>query len=89
MGCLFGQGKQRVDAARLQRLATGFSNFTVSGLQETSLAGASPNGAPAGGPPAVGTAQEPVLSETAVAALKVVFSKDGSYAQEVRFQIPS
>ena len=58
---------------RLQRLASGFSNFTVSGLADGSEA------ADAG---AAGST--PVLDDTTKAALQVVFAKDGSYAQEVR-----
>jgi hypothetical protein len=70
------QDKARIDVTRLQRLASGFSNFTVSGLAAESEVAA--------GTEAAAAASGLVLDDTAKAALRVVFAKDGSYAQEVR-----
>ncbi|CAL8467304.1 g6841 [Coccomyxa elongata] len=72
--------KSRIDIGRLQRLSTAFGRYTVSGLTVTNLpAGVTNRGSSltAGGPAV------PVLDSTAKEALKVVFSRDGSYAQEV------
>ncbi|KAK9823974.1 hypothetical protein WJX72_006718 [[Myrmecia] bisecta] len=59
--------KTRLDIARLQSLAAGFGSFTVNGIQDPSQL----------------VAQAPVLDSTAREALKVVFSRDGSYVQEL------
>ncbi len=72
------QNKSRIDIGRLQRLSTAFGRYTVSGLTVTNpVAGVTDRGvSSAAGGPAV-----PVLDSTAKEALKVVFSRDGSYAQ--------
>ena len=61
------QDKTRLDITRLQRLADGFGSFTVAGTQAQ--------------PAAVAGQPKVVLHDSAREALKVVFSRDGSYVQ--------
>ena len=69
LSCL--QNKSRIDIGRLRRLSSAFGNYTTEGLTVSSEAGM-----PAGpGQPA------PALDRTTADALKLVFSREGSYAQ--------
>ena len=86
---LYGDG-QRLDVNRLQSLISSFGSFSTS--QARSVA-SGPTFSSAYEERIKGTAlsrpigfgaEEPVLNETMKEALKVVFAKDGSYAQEVR-----
>lgn len=72
------QNKSRIDIGRLQRLSTAFGRYTVSGLTVTNPAAGVTN---RGVSPTAGGPAAPVLDSTAKEALKVVFSRDGSYAQ--------
>lgn len=87
---LYGDGK-RLDVERLRGLISTFSNFSTS---SSSGASASSSGATSGsifgeervkGSYAAESfaAEGPVLNEMMREALKVVFAKDGSYAQEL------
>ena len=91
---LYGDG-QRLDINRLQSLISSFGNFSTSG--NSAAASSRSSGAMvvspsyeerikgAYSPPQLfGADEPPVLNETMKEALKVVFAKDGSYAQEVR-----
>ena len=69
------QNKSRIDIGRLQRLSSAFGRYTVSGLTVTNPA--------AGGPVVAGEPSTPVLDGTAKEALKLVFSREGSYAQVI------
>lgn len=59
--------KEHIDAERLQLLVTGLQQYTVSGLGD-----ATPD-----------AAEQPIIGSTARDALRVVFSPEGSYAQEL------
>ena len=92
---LYGDG-QRLDVERLQSLISSFGSFSTSttssssskstalvpaagfGSYEERIKGSSSSSRGFGGEEA------PLLNETMREALKVVFAKDGSYAQEVR-----
>ena len=56
--------------ARLQRLTRGFSNFSVAGLQPTDGSSGSP-----------GLGPQPLVSQPARDALRLVLSSEGSYLQ--------
>lgn len=73
---LYG-GNQRIDIARLQRLASGFSRFTVDGITAPA-----PRLAQAPGS-AASTVAAPLLDATARDALQLVFAAEGSYAAEL------
>ena len=83
---LYGD-KQRVDVDRLARMVSAFSSFTTAG-QSTAAGptfsaayGERVKGRPAGG--GADDDSEPVVSDAMREVLRVVFSKDGSYAQEL------
>lgn len=87
---LYGNG-QRLDVARLQRLISSFSSFTTSAHPSSTASGPTFSSAYSeervkGSRRTASTGRDegPVLNETMREALKVVFAKDGSYAQEVR-----
>jgi aarF domain-containing kinase len=85
---LYGDG-QRLDVERLQSLISSFSNFSTS-TSSSSSTNSSSRSAYAfeervkGSTRFAAGSEGPVLNETMREALKVVFAKDGSYAQEVR-----
>ena len=62
------QNKSRIDIGRLQRLSSAFGNYTVDGLTESTVALPPVNGRPA-------------LDSTTKEALKLIFTREGSYAQ--------
>jgi aarF domain-containing kinase len=91
---LYGDG-QRLDIDRLQSLISSFGSFSTSanaaapsarsGAMVVSPAYEEDRVKGAYSPPRpFGAEEPPVLNETMKEALKVVFAKDGSYAQEVR-----
>jgi aarF domain-containing kinase len=59
--------EEHMNAERLQLLVTGLQQYTVSGLRDTTL----------------DAAEQPILDSTTQGALRVVFSPEGSYAQEL------
>lgn len=82
------QDKNRLDIGRLRRMTEGFSSFTVAGMQEqrpmATASGRAPGyGTTVSGPgsASAATATRPILDDTAKDALRVVFSRDGSYVQ--------
>ena len=86
---LYGDG-QRLDVNRLQSLISSFGSFSTSQARSTAVGPTFSSayeerikGTALTRSPVLG-AEEPVLNETMKEALKVVFAKDGSYAQEVR-----
>ncbi|KAL3139585.1 hypothetical protein ABBQ38_003904 [Trebouxia sp. C0009 RCD-2024] len=64
---LYGN-KARLDITRLQRLGSGFGNFTTSGIRSTQPAAA---------------ANPPALDDTSKEILRMVFDRNGSYLQEL------
>ena len=64
------QNKSRIDIGRLRRLSSAFGNYTVEGL----TAGSTPV-------PTGPRQPDAALDKTTADALKLVFSKQGSYAQ--------
>ena len=73
------QNKSRIDIGRLRRLSSAFGDYTVEGLT------ASPAGLPVGagaGPGQPGAA----LDKTTAEALKLVFRREGSYAQVLAYK---
>ncbi|KAG1666030.1 hypothetical protein FOA52_006904 [Chlamydomonas sp. UWO 241] len=92
---LYGNSS-RLDIARLQRLLKSFSAFTTSATTPAAAAGATPaaagaavlleervKGRPPSRAPAPADDTGPVVSEAVREALRVVFSKDGLYVQEL------
>ena len=69
VACL--QNKSRIDIGRLRRLSSAFGNYTTEGLTASSEASM----------PAGPRQPAPALDKTTADALKLVFSRDGSYAQ--------
>ena len=69
------QNKSRIDIGRLRRLSSAFGDYTTEGLTASSEASM-----PAGQP---GQPRQPApaLDKTTADALKLVFSREGSYAQ--------
>jgi hypothetical protein len=65
------QDKSRIDIGRLQRLSSAFGSYTVDGLTESTTALAPVNG-------------QPVMDPTTKEALKLIFTREGSYAQVCR-----
>ena len=72
--CMGSQNKSRIDIGRLRRLSSAFGNYTTEGL--TASSAASSAAVPAG-PGQPGAA----LDRTTAEALKLVFRREGSYAQ--------
>jgi aarF domain-containing kinase len=82
---LYGKG-QRLDIERLQKLTSTFGNFStgVTSTQSASSPVFSNEERIKGSAPSFNSSLDsPVLSDTMREALKVVFAKDGSYAQEL------
>ncbi|GFH09697.1 eyespot assembly protein, ABC1 kinase family [Haematococcus lacustris] len=90
---LYGTGS-RLDVARLSRMVSSFSSFTTAGAEAEPAAGLLGDGSAQaqaaehgsvlgsllhGGP----EEQGPVLNDALKDMLKLVFSKDGNYAQEI------
>ena len=65
------QNKSRIDIGRLRRLSSAFGDYTTEGL----TASAEPS------MPAGPRQPAPALNKTTADALKLVFSREGSYAQ--------
>jgi len=92
---LYGNGT-RLDIARMQKMISSMSTFSTAAAQSGRLAtgptfsaAASPEGGPlllgSGSPAGLLSAADegPVVSDSMKEVLKVVFSKDGTYAQEI------
>jgi aarF domain-containing kinase len=72
---LFGDG-EHIDMNRLEKLATGFFDYTVEGIPSSKSKRSDVEGG-------VAKANEPILTPAAKDALKVVFSTEKSYVQEL------
>eukprot|EP00798_Chlamydomonas_sp_ICE-L_P028315 gene28315-31427_t len=94
---LYGNSN-RLDVARLGKLVGAFGNYTTATSSAAAARPGHPSvsldatvervkGSPDRAPPSeaalLAMRDEPVLSEAALEAIKVVFSKEGSYAQEI------
>jgi hypothetical protein len=72
------QNKSRIDVGRLRRLSSAFGDYTVEGLTT------SPTEMPIGG--GAGAVQSgAALDKTTAEALKLVFSREGTYAQVLTY----
>ena len=69
IACL--QNKSRIDIGRLRRLSSAFGDYTTEGLTASTQASL----------PAGPRQPAPALDRTTADALKLVFSREGSYAQ--------
>lgn len=75
------QNKPRIDIGRLRRLSSAFGDYTVEGLTASPAKLPVAAGAGAGQPGAA-------LDKTTAEALKLVFSREGSYAQVLAYKYP-